>query len=92
MIDIERLAREAGMHCGPRGMGLHAQSNLERFAALVRNEVLEDAANGSSALAKKWWARHCETNKHMETTREAHEDFCQLERAIRAMKKEQPNG
>ena len=55
---------------------------LKRFAALV----LEEAANGADALAKKWWARHCETNRHMETTREAHEDFCQLGQAIRALK------
>lgn len=57
---------------------------IQRIAELERQ--LEEAANGADALAKKWWARHCETNRHMETTREAHEDFCQLGRAIRALK------
>lgn len=61
---------------------------MERFAQIIRNQAMEEAENWSSALANKWWARHCETNKQMETTREAHEDFCQFERAIRAMRKE----
>lgn len=61
-------------------------AELERQLEEARNQALEEAANGADALAKKWWARYCETNKHMETTREAHEDFCQLGRAIRALK------
>lgn len=63
-----------------------ARMELERQLEEARNQALEEAANGAEALAKKWWARHCETNRHMETTREAHEDFCQLGRAIRALK------
>ena len=43
MIDIERLARQAGI--AKHGLGWTCwESQLERFAALVRNEVLEEAA------------------------------------------------
>lgn len=35
-------------------------------------------------FAKKWWSIHCATNKHMETTRKAHDDFCALQAAIRS--------
>jgi len=40
MIDIEQLAREAGFG----NYASEARSIFERFAALVRNEVLEEAA------------------------------------------------
>lgn len=88
-MNIIELAKKAGMTRRPADRQCRApywdvviDSELESFAALV----LEHAANGADALAKKWWARHCETNRHMETTREAHEDFCQLGQAIRALK------
>lgn len=98
-MNIEEAATQAGIDMSLWSMGagsiafvegVHGipRDEFERFAKIIRNQALEDAANGSSVLAKKWWARHCETNKHMETTREAHEDFCQLERAIRAMKEQ----
>ncbi len=52
MIDIERLAREAGMcdalcndsHNGEVVM-IVGDADVQRFAAMVRNEVLEEAAN-----------------------------------------------
>lgn len=83
-MNIQELAKKAGWPGFLVSMiqGTEDEKRLERFADLV----LEEAANGADALAKKWWARHCETNRHMETTREAHEDFCQLGRAIRALK------
>ena len=43
MIDIERLAREVGMSRDGR-LYLAYREDLQRFAALVRNEVLEEAA------------------------------------------------
>ena len=50
MIDIERLAREAGFvtegMCFPRGQ----LADLQRFAALVRNEVLEEAAEACDGV------------------------------------------
>jgi hypothetical protein len=45
MIDIERLAREAGIHIGNRPLNGNAAKGLSDFAALVRNEVLEEAAS-----------------------------------------------
>jgi hypothetical protein len=35
-------------------------------------------------FARKWWLIHCASNKHMETTRKAHDDFCALQASIRA--------
>ncbi len=33
--------------------------------------------------ARKWWSTRCASNKHMETTRKAHDDFCSLQAVIR---------
>jgi hypothetical protein len=44
MIDIERLAREAGLEEAVGGLFYASNDGLQRFAALVRNEVLEEAA------------------------------------------------
>jgi hypothetical protein len=41
-------------------------------------------ANKAAEFARKWWSIHCDSNKHMETTRKAHDDFCALQAAIRA--------
>lgn len=35
-------------------------------------------------FARKWWKIHCDSNKHLETTLKAHQDFCALQAAIRA--------
>ena len=70
----------------------------EEFAELVRADergratrenayVLaerEECAKVVGEAAKKWWSIHCATNKHMETTRKAHDAFCALQAAIRA--------
>lgn len=62
----------------------------ERWAAVVRFANLVAAAERNSAaeiagdFARKWWSLHCATNKHMETTLMAHNDFCALQSAIRA--------
>ena len=61
---------------------------LTRFAALVRAAALEAAARVTGEFAQKWWSIHCASNKHMETTRKAHDDFCALQAAIRAMKEQ----
>jgi hypothetical protein len=95
MKDIIELAREAGFHFHDAGYApevLHtepheySQKCFERFAALVRAEVLEEAAGVTGELAQKWWSIHCASNKHMETTRKAHDDFCALQAAIRALR------
>jgi hypothetical protein len=53
--------------------------------AVLLGDVTAERAAGAHAAgeyARKWWSRHSATNKHMTTTREAHEDFCALQRAI----------
>ena len=52
----------------------------ERGAAAER----EACAEKTGEFARKWWSIHCDSNKHMETTRKAHDDFCALQAAIRA--------
>ena len=85
MKTIIEMAREAGIRdCTCDG----TKGCLERFAALVRAEAQaeerEACAKVVGDFAKKWWSIHCDTNKHMETTRKAHDDFCALQAAIRA--------
>ena len=59
---------------------------LKPLLKLVRAAALEEAAGVTGEFAQKWWSIHCASNKHMETTRKAHDDFCALQAAIRAMK------
>lgn len=51
MIDIERLAREAYLEEAADGLFYASNDGLQRFAALVRNEVLEEAVE---ALRKEY--------------------------------------
>ena len=57
---------------------------LEKFAELI----IEECAREVEEFARKWWSIHCHSNKHAETTRKAHDDFCALQRAIRRRKTE----
>jgi len=57
-----------------------------RLEAAARADERERAAHAAGEYARKWWVRHSATNKHMTTTREAHDDFCALQSAIRARK------
>jgi hypothetical protein len=51
----------------------------EKFAELI----IEECAREVEVFARKWWSIHCYSNKHAETTRKAHDDFCALQAAIR---------
>ena len=44
----------------------------------------EACAKNVGDFARKWWSIHSATNRHLETTRAAHDDFCALQIAIRA--------
>ena len=57
----------------------------EKMVAFER----EACAKVVGEFAQKWWSIHCGSNKHMETTRKAHDDFCALQIAIRARSREQ---
>jgi hypothetical protein len=57
---------------------------VEHLVALVRADEREACADKTGEFAQKWWSIYCASNKHMETTRKAHDDFCALQAAIRA--------
>lgn len=48
----------------------------------------EACAKIAQDFAKKWWGIHCATNRHLSTTRSAHDDFCKVDNAIRARGKQ----
>ena len=54
MIDIERLAREAGIAADSLGYAGGSMVDLHLFAALVRNEVLEEAAKFCDDIRHPW--------------------------------------
>jgi len=64
----------------PSQFGTVTLERMEREIAAER----EACAEKTGEFARKWWSIHCASNKHMETTRKAHDDFCALQAAIRA--------
>jgi hypothetical protein len=74
---LEELEREVGFK--------RAELWIKRISEAVLAER-EACAEKTGEFARKWWSIHCETNKHMETTLKAHQDFCALQAAIRARK------
>jgi len=62
--------------------------DIERFYAIAfeagRVAEREECAKNAGEFARKWWSIHCATNRHLETTRAAHDDFCALQIVIRA--------
>ena len=86
--DIIRMAFEAlgapySSYLGKRSWDI-SDKQVERFAALVAAAEREACSDKTGEFARKWWSIHCASNKHMETTRKAHDDFCALQAAIRA--------
>lgn len=84
--DVIRMAREANIHVIENNTFADDMyiSVLYRFATIVAAAEREACAKIAASFAKQWWSIHCATNKHLDTTRKAHEDFCQLDNAIRA--------
>jgi len=72
---LEELEREVGFK--------RAELWIKRINEAVLAER-EACAEKTGEFARKWWSIHCESNKHMETTLKAHQDFCVLQAAIRA--------
>ena len=81
MKTVIEMAREAGFTEGE--LAWHDEI-LERFAELVRADEREACSGKVEVFARKWWSIHCGTNKHRDTTRKAHDDFCMLQAMIRA--------
>ena len=84
--EIIKLAHEAGLSDGDLWTcGITA---VQRFAIACyeagRTAEREACEKNAGEFARKWWGIHCASNKHMETTRKAHDDFCSLQNAIRA--------
>jgi hypothetical protein len=85
--DNEMLARyhfDALVRADEREQG---QKWFDAVTAQHKAAILAErlaCANKAAEFARKWWSIHCDSNKHMETTRKAHDDFCALQAAIRA--------
>ncbi len=77
------LAEQVGL-IGPSSRVGESHAAVQRFAELIRDDERKTCAKEASEFARKWWLIHCATNKHMETTRKAHDDFCALEGTINA--------
>jgi hypothetical protein len=59
---------------------------FDAVTAQHKQEILaerEACADKTGEFAQKWLSIYCDSNKHMETTRKAHNDFCALQAAIR---------
>ena len=74
--DIIRIADEAGI--------VVTGEAVWKLCELVAAAEREACAEKTGEFARKWWSIHCASNKHMDTTRKAHDDFCALQAAIRA--------
>ena len=81
--EITKMAREAGLCMANDEWPLMERFFHAAYAAGVAAER-EACADKTGEFARKWWSIHCASNKHMETTRKAHDDFCALQAAIRA--------
>jgi hypothetical protein len=64
-----------------------SEFDYKKYAKLIRADESEECAKLCEEFARKWWSIHGASNKHMETTRKAHDDFCALQAAIRARSK-----
>ena len=96
---VERPVRPRAPHVDAvmkhvyRAIGAGKQWTHEHIAAVEAEiwRVLDEerdaernrAAAKAGEYAQAWWSKHCASNKHMETTRAAHEDFCRLQADIR---------
>ena len=83
-IDMAREAAGGMLSYDAEGQWRLSETEAARFAELVRADQREVCAKKVELFARKWWSLHCDSNKHMETTRKAHNDFCALQAAIRA--------
>jgi len=88
VMNIIELANESCLV--DYGMGkdrarfIHRVENFAHLvAAATRADEREECAREVEEFARKWWSIHCHSNKHAETTRKAHDDFCALQAAIR---------
>ena len=84
--DIIRMARSVMEERG--GSRMDDEEDLIvyslQLAALVAAAEREACAKVAGEFAQAWWSIHCASNKHMETTRKAHDAFCALQATIRA--------
>ena len=71
--------RELAEQCWDKRPEGQLHFDNEKFAELI----IEECAREVEEFARKWWSIHCHSNKHAETTRKAHDDFCSLQAAIR---------
>ena len=84
--EIIEMAREVQKDCvvSEDGYRIWSYESLGRLIKLAAAKERDACAKVAGEFAQKWWSIHCHSNKHMETTRKAHDDFCALQSAIRA--------
>jgi hypothetical protein len=83
-IDMAREAAGGMLSYDAEDQWRLSEMEVMRLVELVRADEREVCADKTGEFARKWWLIHCDSNKHMETTRKAHDDFCALQAAIRA--------
>jgi hypothetical protein len=81
--EIIGMAEQAGMLYMDY-IRLESMKQIEALIKLATDKERDACAKVAGEFAQKWWSIHCHSNKHMETTRKAHDDFCALQSAIRA--------
>lgn len=82
-MTTEREAFEAQLANAPKPFKNTAEAMRWAWQAACAWQREKDAEK-SGEFAREWWGKHCATNKHMETTRAAHEAFCALQNKIRS--------
>jgi hypothetical protein len=82
--DMHRLERFAALVRADERNRTWTQEHWTEYERSIVAAEREACADKTGEFARKWWSIHCDSNKHMETTRKAHDDFCALQAAIRA--------
>jgi hypothetical protein len=75
------------LRIGSPRVKVYTADQMREFAQMAALAEREACAEKTGEFARKWWSIHCDSNKHMETTLKAHQDFCALQAAIKSRDK-----
>jgi hypothetical protein len=85
-VETVDISGSNGIKCAKPGLQYvrlgEAQDYGDRRAAAAVLAERERCASMIGETARKWWSIRCASNKHMESTRKAHDDLCSLQVAI----------
>jgi hypothetical protein len=86
--DLERFAALVEQHLIASGYRKCAENQKTTQHCALVEEAVKDEKEACAKLvgefALKWWSTVRASNKHIETKRKAHDDFCALQAAFRA--------